>query len=411
MKRVNVFERPAFSENAERRLAVAEILKRVSEGGDAALREYGQRFGDYESADAEILLGPETMREAFDELDAKLRESLVSVAERVRKTGEGISASLARVESPYPYLRFEFRPVDHAVCYAPGGRYPLPSSVVMTAATAKAAGVAEISVMSPNNSAVMLAAAHAAGATRFIVAGGAQGIAAAAHGTESIPKADAIVGPGNAWVTEAKRQCFGLCRIDMPAGPSELAAIADESCNPASVAADLLAQAEHDPEAGVYLLATNEKVAEAVEAEVQKQLEVLPTREIAAQSCAKGQVVISNDLETACAAINALAPEHLALDVREPKPWCKKLKHYGARFVGESAAEVFGDYGAGLNHVLPTGGAAKAFGGLSVLDFLRVQAEQHSEAALPAGVIEDAIRLAEVEGLVAHQRAAERRKG
>ncbi|MEQ1565819.1 MAG: histidinol dehydrogenase, partial [Myxococcota bacterium] len=300
--------------------------------------------------------------------------------------------------------------VDRAGCYAPGGRYPLPSSVLMTAIAAGVAGVAEVWVASPRPAPATLAAAWVAGARALLAVGGAHAIGALAYGTERVPRCDAIVGPGNRFVTAAKQLVAGRVAIDMLAGPSELVVLADEHADPALVAADLLAQAEHDDDAVPILVTPSATLADAVEAELARQLVDLPTAPTARRSLdANGRIWLVADLAAGVAACDALAPEHLALHLRDPA--AVRPRHFGALFVGDGAAEVLGDYGHGPNHVLPTGGTARSFGALSVGTFLRVQTWLRvDDRAGAQGVVADAAALGRIEGLEAHARAADRRR-
>jgi phosphoribosyl-ATP pyrophosphohydrolase/phosphoribosyl-AMP cyclohydrolase/histidinol dehydrogenase len=280
----------------------------------------------------------------------------------------------------------------------------------MTAVTARAAGVPEVWVASPRPGQVMLAAAALAGVDGFLRVGGAQAIFALAYGAGPVPACDVVVGPGNAYVSTAKQMIAGHTGIDTIAGPSELVVLADGSADAALVAADLLAQAEHDPCAIPVLVTTSDDIAHTVEAELARQLETLPTADVAVAALANGGVVVVADLTAGIAACDLLAPEHLELHVEDAASVAPRLSHYGAIFIGESAAEVLGDYGAGPNHVLPTGGASRFTGGLSVLSFLRVRtwmAIHDGEGARE--LIEDASWLGRVEGLEAHARSAERR--
>jgi phosphoribosyl-ATP pyrophosphohydrolase/phosphoribosyl-AMP cyclohydrolase/histidinol dehydrogenase len=301
-------------------------------------------------------------------------------------------------------------PLERAGCYAPGGRYPLPSSVLMTAVTARTAGVKEIWVASPKPGAMTLAAAAIAGVDGVLAAGGAHAIAALAFGVGPVPASDIVVGPGNRYVTAAKQLVAARVAIDMLAGPSELVVFADASAAPAVVAADLLAQAEHDPEALPILVTFDRGLPVRVEAELGRQLASLPTADVARQALENGGVVLVANLEEGIAACDALAPEHLELLLGGAPEVAPRFTHFGAIFVGGAAGEVLGDYGAGPNHVLPTGGTARSMGGLSVYTFLRVRTWLRIDDGVAARpLIEDAAWFGRVEGLEAHARSAERR--
>jgi phosphoribosyl-ATP pyrophosphohydrolase/phosphoribosyl-AMP cyclohydrolase/histidinol dehydrogenase len=281
----------------------------------------------------------------------------------------------------------------------------------MTAIAARAAGVRRVVVASPNASDVMLAAAAIAGADEFLCAGGAHAIGALAYGVDGLAPCDVIVGPGNRWVTAAKRIVSGDVAIDMLAGPSELVVIADDGADPEIVAADLLAQAEHDPDATAGLITTSERLARTVDNALERRLRDLQTADIARRSLLdRGFVCVVESLEEAAKASDAFAPEHLQLSVRDPDALRSMIGHAGAIFAGERTAEVFGDYGVGPNHTLPTGGAARRSAGLSVMHFLRVRTWIRMDNASDlAGVIHDAASMARIEGLEAHARAAEAR--
>ena len=280
----------------------------------------------------------------------------------------------------------------------------------MTAVTARAAGVREVWVASPHPTQITLAAAAVAGADGLLAVGGAHAIAALAYGVGGPPPCDVVVGPGNQWVTAAKKLVAGDVGIDMLAGPSELVVLADVSADPGVVAADLLAQAEHDPDALPVLVTTDTAHADAVDTELENQLAGLPTRDIAGAALANGFAVIADTLGEALAVCDRLAPEHLQILTRDPEEVARRANHYGGLFIGGASAEVFGDYGIGPNHTLPTGGVARFKGGLSVFDFLRIRTWlRMSDGPDAAAAARDAAALARLEGLEAHARAAERR--
>ncbi len=390
-----------------------EIVDAVRDGGEAALRDWSVKLGDLPAADAPLVIPPAALEAAFDRLSAEARGVLTRTADRIRAFAEAQRAALTPVAVPVPggAAGLRYHPVDKAGCYAPGGRFPLPSSVLMTAVTARAAGVKEVWVASPNPTDETLAAAHVAGADALLAVGGAQAIAALAFGAGPVPAVDCIVGPGNRWVTAAKQQVAGRVTIDMLAGPSELVVLADASADPDRVAADLLAQAEHDPDAIPILISTSAALVPSVERALNAQLATLPTKAIARAALGNGFVVVAADLAEGCALCDRLAPEHLSVHTLDPQAASERLNHYGALFVGEHAAEVLGDYGAGPNHVLPTGGTARSVGALSVMTFLRVQTWLRvDDARAAAEVVEDSVALARMEGLEAHARAAELRR-
>lgn len=388
------------------------IVDDVRTRGDVALREYGQRFGDI--GDDTMLIDRAGLQSAFEALPEAQQRLLERVAARVRRFAEAQRNALRDIVVAVPggQAGHTVAAVERAGCYAPGGRFPLPSSVLMTAVTARAAGVESVWVASPRPAPVTLAAAWVAGADALLAIGGAQAIAAFAYGTATVPRCDVIVGPGNRWVTAAKQLVAGQLGIDMLAGPSELVVLADASADAGLIAADLLAQAEHDPDAIPTLVTTDSALADAVERELATQLNALPSpnRETAAAACKHGAVILVADLDTAIDVCNDLAPEHLEVMVADPWSVAPRLNHYGGLFLGSGAAEVLGDYGTGPNHVLPTGGTARHTGGLSVLTFLRVRTWlEITDPTAAQGLTQDAADLARLEGLEAHARAADRR--
>lgn len=391
--------------------AAARIVADVREGGDAALRAHAERLGDVEPGGPWVL-DRGALQAAAERLDPGDLAVLQRTAERIRAFAEAQRASLVPLEVAIPGGRagHQIAPVERAGCYAPGGRFPLPSSVLMTAVTARAAGVPTVWVASPRPTDVTLAAAYVAGADRLLAVGGAQAIAALAYGTETVPAVDVVVGPGNRWVTAAKQLVCGQVRIDGLAGPSELLVIAEAESDPELVAADLLAQAEHDPDAIPILVTPSEGLVTRVEQALEDQLATLPTADVARRALENGLAVVVADLVEAVDVSDRLAPEHLAIHTADPEPLAQACQHYGAVFVGAGAAEVLGDYGIGPNHVLPTGGMARSTGGLSVLDFLRVRTWLQITEPDAAGVATtDAIVLARLEGLEGHARSAARR--
>ncbi|MBL0927232.1 MAG: histidinol dehydrogenase [Phycisphaerales bacterium] len=386
------------------------IVDDVRREGEAAVRRHAERLGDVPPGGALAMDRDEIERRAAEVPEAD-RAALERAAARIRAFAQMQRSCLRAGEMAVPGGRagHTIEPVARAGCYAPGGRFPLPSSVLMTAVTARAAGVREVIVASPRPAPITVAAAAAAGADRLLCVGGAQAIGALAYGAGSLVAAcDAVVGPGNRWVTAAKQLVAGVVAIDMLAGPSELGIIADDSADPAVVAADLLAQAEHDVDAIPVLVAVGPGVIGRVESALARQLATLPTAAVAARSLGNGFAVEVAGIEQAVAIMDRFAPEHLELMVRDAPAAAAMVRHAGAVFVGPRSAEVFGDYGAGPNHTLPTGGTARSAAGLSVLTFLRVRTylaiDRRDEA-----LIADTARLARLEGLEGHARSAEQR--
>jgi phosphoribosyl-ATP pyrophosphohydrolase/phosphoribosyl-AMP cyclohydrolase/histidinol dehydrogenase len=393
--------------DAETLAAAEDIVADVRNRGWEALIAHATRLGDLQAGDQPVYTRSD-LEDALGSIDASQRELLGRTAGRIRAFAGAQRAALSEVTSDVLGGRAGHRvtPVGSAGCYAPGGRYPLPSSVLMTVVTAKAAGVERVWVASPRPAPVTLAAAAIAGADGLLAAGGAQAIAALAYGAGDIPPCDAVVGPGNLWVTAAKQLVSAEVKIDMLAGPSELVVLADRSADAATIAADLLAQAEHDPAALPVLVTTDESLIAKVERELTVQLGDLPTADVARAALQNGFALAVADLDQAVEICDRLAPEHLQLMLAEPRGSAERLRNYGALFIG--SAEVFGDYGAGPNHVLPTGGGARYIGGLSVLTFLKIQTWLELEDA--STLARDAAQLARMEGLEAHARAAELRR-
>lgn len=401
---------PAAAIGRDVREGAARIVEDVRTGGDAALRRLAARHDGW-TDERPLLHDRRALEAAIEACAPDARALLQRVAGRIRAFAEAQRRALVDLSLAIPGGSAGHRvmPLAAAGCYAPGGRHPLPSSVLMTAVTARAAGVATVVVACPRPEPVVLAAAAAAGADLLLAAGGAQAVGALAWGTESVPACEVVVGPGNVWVTAAKLAVEGRVRTDGAAGPSELVVVADAGADPAVVAADLLAQAEHDPLARPVLVALDDGVIAAVEAELSRQLETLPTAAVARLALAGGFAVRADDRNQAVSLCNRLAPEHLQWNAdggRVPPG----LTAYGGLFLGAGAAEVLGDYGAGPNHVLPTGGAARLRGGLWVGDFLAVRSWLRIDDPEAAGaLLADARDLARLEGLEGHGRAAARR--
>ena len=388
--------------------AVAAILRDVRMRGDDAVAEYTRRFDNREPP-------YEVSRARWDELAARVEprvhDALELAASRIRAFHERQVEHDVDVNLGGVRLELRVTPLRRAGLYVPGGTARYPSSVLMTAIPAKVAGVPEVIMVTPGASPEAMLAARLARVDRVFELGGAQAIGALAYGTTTVPRVDKIVGPGNAWVASAKRQVYGEVDIDSIAGPSEVLIIADDTADPAWVAADLLAQAEHDREARAIVVTTSRALAEAVAREVAVQLATLPRKAIAEHSIDHhGAAVVVSTIEEAVAFANRYAPEHLELDVAEARAVAAQCTTAGAIFVGKWSSEAAGDYLAGANHVLPTGGAARYASPLGVHDFLkRTSLIEYSAAA--AHEHADAIAaLATCEGLDAHGRSALRRK-
>ncbi len=408
----------AIESGADERIerAVAEILADVRSRGDAAVLEYTRRFDRQEAGSvAELELSRAVLAAAFAGLPQVQRDALEQAAARIRDFHQRQRAeSWEYLEADGTRLGQKVTPLDRVGLYVPGGRAAYPSSVLMNALPAKVAGVGELIMVVPcpggERNPLVLAAAHLAGVDRVFAIGGAQAVGALAHGTQTIPQVDKIVGPGNAYVAAAKRRVFGVVGIDMVAGPSEVLVIADASANPDWVAMDLFAQAEHDELAQSILLCPDAEFIEAVAASIEKLLPTMSRRAVISASLGgRGALIRVRDLEEACTLANRIAPEHLELAVAEPRQLADRIRHAGAIFLGHYASESLGDYCAGPNHVLPTSRSARFSSPLGVYDFQKRSSliEVTAAGARTLGPI--AVTLAEGEGLSAHARAAELR--
>jgi phosphoribosyl-ATP pyrophosphohydrolase/phosphoribosyl-AMP cyclohydrolase/histidinol dehydrogenase len=386
-------------------------VEAVRTRGEVALREYAERFGEI-GRGAPLFIERDELQRALTVLPEADRTRLKQVAERIRAFAEAQKRALGSVTVSVPggTAGHWIAPVERAGCYAPGGRYPLPSSVLMTAVTARTAGVRDVWVASPRPGPMTLAAAAIAGADGVLAAGGAHAIAALGFGAGPVAPCDIVVGPGNRYVNAAKQLIGGRVAIDMVAGPSELVVFADASAPSTVIATDLLAQAEHDPDAVPILVSLDGGLSDRVEAELARQLPALPTAAVAREALANGGVVGVTSIRDGIAVCDALAPEHLELFIEDADRIAPQLAHFGALFIGPASAEVLGDYGAGPNHVLPTGGAARSRGGLSVYTFLRVRTWLRiDDGALARDLVDAAAWFGRVEGLEGHVRAAQAR--
>ena len=397
--------------------AVAAIIADVAERGDAALVEHTLRFDGLDLTEVPIGLTSADIDAAMDEVPQEAidaltfaRDRIAAFHERQRPTDERFTDAIGAT------LGWRWTPLASVGLYVPGGRAAYPSSLLMNAVPAKVAGVERIAMVVPAPGGVLapivLAAARIAGVDEVWRVGGAQAIAALAYGTETIRPVDKIVGPGNAYVASAKRQVFGTVGIDMVAGPSEVVVIADGSADAHDVAADLLAQAEHDEAAQAILITTDAALAEAVPDALSAQLAELPRREVAGASWAEhGAVILARDLAEAAALSNRLAPEHLQLALADPHAALALIENAGAIFLGHHVPEAIGDYVAGPNHVLPTSRAARYASGLSVLDFMKRTTLIELDAAAFRTLAPPAMTLAAAEGLDAHRLSIARRLG
>lgn len=402
------------AESEDIRKAVEAILADIEQRGDAAVREYTKRF-DGVDLDS-FLVSPEEIDHAVDIVGPDFMAILEEAAANIRAYHERqVEQTWIDTFRPGVRLGAMFTPIQRVGVYVPGGTAAYPSTVLMDTIPAHVAGVPSIAVFTPpakdgSVNPYILAAAHVAGATEIYKVGGAQGIAAAAYGTESIPPVFKIVGPGNAYVAMAKRLVFGTVGIDMVAGPSEVGVLADHDANPVWVAADLLAQAEHDRRAAVFLVTPSAAFASEVEAEVRRQLEELPRKDIAAESIEKhAKFFIVKDKDQAVDIMNLIAPEHLEIAFSDAEAWAQKIVNAGAIFMGPYTTEPLGDYFAGPNHTLPTMGTAAFSSPLGVYDFVKRSSLLEYDKDAFGAVADKVMRFANVEGLQAHGLAVRRR--
>ncbi|TKR33033.1 histidinol dehydrogenase [Luteimonas gilva] len=411
-QRERLLMRPAQEISAEVQAGVGSILEQVRERGDAALRELTLRFDGVEQN--RFAVTSEEFAAAEAAVPLELRVAMIAAAQRIEAFHEdGMQRPYAVETAPGVVCERIVRGIGRVGLYVPAGSAPLPSTALMLGVPARLAGCAEVVLCTPprkDGSAdpAVLAAAKLCGIDRVYKLGGAQAIAAMAFGTESVPRCDKLFGPGNAYVTEAKRQASTRAdgaAIDMPAGPSEVLVIADAGANPAFVAADLLSQAEHGPDSQVLLISDDAALLAATEREISLQLAQLSRREIAERALASSRLVQVDALADAFEISNRYAPEHLILALREPRAWLDRVQAAGSVFLGDWTPEALGDYCSGTNHVLPTGGAARALGGLSVASF---QTAISVQSAQPRGIVAIgpcAMVMAEAEGLGAHRNA------
>jgi len=386
---------------------VKKIIKDVKKNGDKAVSKYTALFDKVKLKNFKV--SKKEIRVAYKEIDKKTVTALEKAVSNIKNFAK---------EQLKQFKDFEYRkngivlgqkiiPLDRVGVYVPGGRYPLPSTALMCIIPARVAGVKNIIVCSPKIKPITIVAADLAGADAIYRVGGVQAIAAMAYGTKSIPKVDKIVGPGNIYVTAAKKEIFGNCGIDLLAGPSEVLIIADQFANPKFVAADLLAQAEHDIDAKITLVSNSPRLIKGAEKELKSQLSKIATKKIAKKSLKKRKTIKVKNIKEAIKIANKIAPEHLELQVKNPKKYLNQLKNYGSLFLGEYSGVVFGDYCSGTNHVLPTGETARYTGGLSVKDFVKILTYQQVSKKGAKNLAKIAEKLASVEGLNAHQKSAE----
>ncbi len=390
---------------------VADIIANVRNNGDNALKDYTERFDKVRIE--ELAVTAEEIAEAMEKVDERFIEVLKQAAENITKFhAKQVRNSFIINDTDGVVMGQKVIPLDRAGLYVPGGTAAYPSTVLMDSIPAKLAGCREVVMVTPPGkdgkvNPVILAAANIAGVDRIFKVGGAQAVAALAYGTESIPKVDKIVGPGNAFVAEAKKQVFGVVSIDMIAGPSEILIVADGKSDPAHLASDLLSQAEHDKLASAVLVTDSYELAEKVSAELEKQIPALLRSEIARISIdTNGKIIVAQTLDAAIEISNEIAPEHLELCVDNPFDYLDKIRHAGSVFMGRNCPEALGDYLAGPNHTLPTSGTARFSSPLSVDDFVKKTQYTYFTSDALAKVAKNVAYFAEKEGLTAHAKSA-----
>jgi len=405
-------ERSTVSDHAPVEALVSEIVANVRAYGDAAVRDYSAKF---DKSELEVFEVTDSERQStLAELDPQTRKDTEFAIANVRKFAEAQLATILPLEVetlPGVHMGHRVIPIERVGCYVPGGRYPLLSAPIMTIVPAKVAGVDEvIACLPPNAHKAMIAGCHLSGADRIFRVGGAQAIAAMAYGTETIPAVNKIVGPGNAYVNEAKRQVFGPVGIDQLAGPSEIFVVADATGDAEMIATDLLAQAEHDIRTRVGLITTDRALAEATLVEVEEQLETLSTANTAREAWINyGEITVCEDEAAMIAYSDLIAAEHLQVHTMDARAFAKKLRNYGSLFIGELASVVYSDKCSGTNHTLPTMGAGRYTGGLWVGAYVKIATHQWLDEQGVQQVAPPAARQSASEGLEGHRRAAQLR--
>ncbi|MEJ7555770.1 MAG: histidinol dehydrogenase [Aquificaceae bacterium] len=390
---------------------VKEIIQRVQKEGDKAIIEYTKRFDGLELTSETMEVPYEELERAYNEIEEDVRSALEVAHERIRRFHERQLERSFFTEEEGIVLGNRVLPLERVGIYVPGGKAAYPSTVLMNAVPAVVAGVEEVIMVSPKPNPYTLASAFIAGVSRVYQIGGAQAVAGLAFGTETLPKVDKIVGPGNIFVALAKKLLYGVVDIDMIAGPSEILIIADGSVDPKWTASDLLSQAEHDELAGAFMITTDEEYAREVSQWVEKLLEDFPRREIAQKSIERfGTIFLVEDLYKACEVANYIAPEHLEVLTEEPFALLPYIKHAGAVFLGKYATEPLGDYVLGPNHTLPTGGTARFFSPLGVYHFLKKSSVIYLSKEGFERVADYAESIAKAEGLFAHYYAVRVRR-
>lgn len=386
-----------------------KIIEDVRLNGDKSIIEYSKTFGDGDFKYADnFIVNDEEIDEAFSKTSKDVIDTIENCIKNVKTFAQKQFECIKELKynTNDSVLGHRIVPLNRVLCYVPGGNYPLPSSAIMTAVPAKVAGVKEVMLTSPKIMPQTIVAAKLSGADKIYKIGGVQAISAFAYGTQSIMPVDKIVGPGNKYVTYAKKYVYGQCSIDFLAGPSEVLIIADDNADPKLVSADILAQCEHDKDARGYLICFSAEFAKKVADSAKEQLKTLETREIAQIAFEKSQAVVVKNMDEAIEISNKRAPEHLELMLENADKLSDSFTNYGSLFIGKYCAEVFGDYCSGTNHVLPTNQAARYTGGLSVFDFIKIQTYQNISAQYAKDLSTLASKIAHQEGLMAHKLAS-----
>ncbi len=391
---------------------VGGIIKEIKDNKNSALKQHIAKFDNWKpSDDAELKIETEAMKTAYDNLDDALKSALHLAYDRIKTYHEKqLPKSWFDTEANGTILGQKVTPVDRAGLYIPGGKAAYPSSLLMNVIPAQVAGVELIVVCTPtpdnDPNALLLAACHLCGVSEVYKVGGASAIAAMAYGTETIPKVDVITGPGNIFVATAKKMVFGEVQIDMIAGPSEIGVLADDSANPHHLAIDLLSQAEHDEMASSILITPSQNIADETKTEIEKWLQKLPREKIARKSIEeRGAIIVTKSMEEAVALMNEIAPEHLEVATKSPFELLPSIKHAGAIFLGHNTPEAIGDYVAGPNHTLPTGGTARFYSPLGVENFMKKSSIISFSKAAINEIGEACALIANTEGLTAHEQS------
>ena len=384
---------------------VQKIIEDVRNNGDSAIKSYTKKFDNI--ALDKFIVAKEEIKNAYRSIDKETIKALKFAKKNIELFAKRQMKQFKdfKVKNKGVVLGQKVIPIERIGAYIPGGNYPLPSTALMCIIPAKVAGVKEIICCSPKIKNMTIVAADIAGADKIFGIGGAQAIAAMAYGTKQIPKVDKIVGPGNAYVTSAKKEVYGDVGIDFLAGPSEIMVIADEFADPEIIAADLLAQLEHDINAKAFLATNSNAIINRTKKEINKQLKDLDTKNVINKSLKNLKIIKFKNIDESIKIANEIAPEHLELQIRNPKVLAGKLRNYGSLFIGLYSAEAFGDYCSGTNHVLPTRGGARFTSGLSVRDFVKLQTYQKIDAKGAKKLAPVALKLSRIEGLSAHNKS------